>query len=206
MKKLIIFDLDGTITTESEFYKKVYSGALNELVKEERGSEGLKVLNQCRNNYDGRGELALFNLNIPIKKWAKKLINAPLDLLNRNDEIVRRIRKAEARKVIYTGSPVKMATRILNRIGFAENDFDFIVGWDEPEFFPLKWSCSPWVFEKIIQGFKIDFSEVWSVGDTWETDLEPAKQIGIKTALIGNDKGSPDVFYPTLSEFLQELK
>jgi len=205
MKKLIIFDLDGTITVESQFYREVYSETLNKLVENERGAEGLKVLNRCRKDYDGKGELALLALNISFKMWAQMLIDAPLDLLRCNDEIVNCVRKVDAKKALYTGSPMKMISRMLNQIGLSENDFDVIVGWDEPEVFPLKWSCSPLIFEKISSGFKIDFGEIWSVGDTWNTDLEPAKKIGIRTAMVGKNNGSPDVFYPTLVDFLKSF-
>lgn len=205
MSKLIIFDLDGTITTETQFYKEVYSGTLNKLIADEKGDEGKKMLDYCRKNYDGKGELALFALNIPFKKWARLLINAPLDLLGQKDDIVNQIRGIEAKKVIYTGSPVKMAVRMLDHIGFSKDDFDSIVGWDEPEFFPVKWSCSPLMFEKIIQSFKINFREIWSVGDNWETDLEPAKKMGIKTAMVRKNTGSPDVVHLILEDFIKSI-
>jgi FMN phosphatase YigB (HAD superfamily) len=205
MSELIIFDLDGTIMTEMKFYKEVYSGTLNRVVESERGMEGLRILDECRINYGGRGELALFALGIPFEKWANLLIEAPLDLIKKDPLVVDAVRKINASKVIYTGSPREMAVRILARVGFLENDFDFIVGWEKPEFFPLKWSCSPMIFSKIIRDMGGNFSEVWSVGDTWETDLEPAKSIGIKTVMVGKTSCLPDICYPTLAEFVRGL-
>ena len=48
MEKLVIFDLDGTIVAEPEFYRKVYSGTLRELIYQESGAEGIKMLEYCR--------------------------------------------------------------------------------------------------------------------------------------------------------------
>jgi FMN phosphatase YigB (HAD superfamily) len=205
MEKLVIFDLDGTISVKPEFYKSVYSGTLNELIESERGEKGLKILNQCRKNYDGRGELALFALGIPFKKWAKMLIDAPLDLIMENSSFVGGMRRMEAKKVIYTGSPREMAIRILKRVGFSEDDFDLILGWEESELFPLKWSCSPLIFSKIVQDMGGNFSGAWSVGDNWETDLAPAKVIGIKTAMVEKFSRLPDACYPSLTEFFRSF-
>jgi len=206
MSKLMILDLDGTITTEMNFYKEVYSGTLNSLVESERGEEGLRILAQCRRDYGGRGELALFALGIPFKKWARLLIDAPLHRLKKNYEMVNGLREVDAKKVVYTGSPREMAVRILEHIGFSESDFELIVGWEEPEFFPLKWSCSPVIFSKIIQEMGGNFEEIWSVGDTWETDLEPAKIAGARTIMVRKVNGSPDAFYPRLLDFVWSLE
>lgn len=207
MDRLIIFDLDGTIAVNPHFYREVYSGTLSGLIEKERGTSGLKILDQCRMDYAGRGELALFALGIPFKKWAQVLINAPLHNLKKDERVIEGIRNIVAKKVIYTGSPRQMALRILHQIGLSENDFDLIIGWEEPETFPLKWSCSPLIFENIVkktQG-KFCFDEIWSVGDTWETDLAPAKKAGAKTVLVGKADGIPDFSYLALTDFLKIL-
>lgn len=206
MEKLIIFDLDGTIVVEPEFYQKVYSGTLNQVVRKERGRMGLKVLQYYRKNFNGKGEFSLFALNIPFRKWAKQLIDAPLDLINPQPALVEQVRKLEMKKVIYTGSPIEMALSMLKKIGFLERDFDFVLGWREPELFPLKWSCSPLVSEYFLKMFSVNPKKVWSVGDSWETDLKPAQVIGIKTAEIRNHKGNPTCYFNRIEDFLAYLK
>ena len=206
MKGLIIFDLDGTIVEEPEFYRSVYSGTLNELVSDLRGEEGLKVLDFCRKNYNGKGELALLALNIPFKEWAKRLIEAPVDSIRRRLDIVDHIRSVPFKKVLYTGSPIEMVSRTLKRIGLEENDFEKIIGWEKPESFPLKWLCSPFVFRAILTDLKCEPQNTWSVGDTWDTDLEPASFLGIKTAIIKKVGGKPDRNFVDLISFLDYLK
>ncbi len=201
--RLIIFDLDSTILANPDFYHKVYSGSLEILISKKRGDEGLEILRKCRENFDGKGELALLALNIHFRDWAKMLIETSLEAIDPAPELVEQIRKLNAIKVIYTGSPVKMVHRVLLRLGFSINDFDLIVGWQESEHFPIKWTRSSFVFEKIITQFNCAPEQSWAVGDEWDTDLMPAKAIGMKTAQIKNRSGESDFYFDTIQEFLK---
>lgn len=205
MTKLIVFDLDGTIVVEPEFYKEVYSGTLTDLVEDVRGERGLETLRFYRENYDGKGELALFALNIPFRMWAERLINASLDLISPQPELVEKFRSLKSKKVIYTGSPVEMADKILQRVGFTKDDVDLIVGWREPELSPLKWSCSPLVFESILLRFQHVPADAWAVGDDWDTDLNPAKVIGMRTARVRKQGGFAAREFGTLVAFLDHI-
>jgi len=204
--KLIIFDLDGTVCVSPKFYGEVYSATLSRVIVEERGNKGLKMLQHYRKNYDGKGELALFALNIPFVKWAEKLVSASLDLIDPQSDLVHLFRDLDIKKIIYTGSPVEMTNRVLSRLGFVDQDFDLIIGWKEPELFPVKWTCSSTVFKLIANRFSVDIKEAWSVGDGWETDLLPARLIGMNTAVIGECSGDPDLCFSKLREFLLFIK
>jgi len=207
MIRLAVFDLDGTISVNSEFYRKVYSGTLEKLIAERRGAEGLAMLKHCRENYDGRGELALFALNIAFKDWAELLINAPMDILTPKPKLCELVRSCSVIKVIYTGSPINMAVRILERLGFRPfEDFELIIGWQKPEQLPLKWTCSPLIFKKVLDRFSILPNEAWSVGDIWDTDLLPAQTVGMKTAIINKHAKDADLHFPLVEEFLQRLR
>lgn len=206
MARLFIFDFDGTVSVNHEFYKDVYSGTLNKLIQDKRGEEGIEVLKDCRKNYDGKGELALFALNIPFREWAKKLIDAPLDLLAPQPLLIRQFNTLRAIKVIYTGSPVEMVVKMLSKLGFSKNDFDLIIGWREPEFFPIKWGCSPLVFESILNRFSVDPTDAWAVGDDWDTDLKPAQVIGMRTATVRKKGGNPNKHFPSLCDFLDSIQ
>lgn len=206
MAKLIVFDLDGTISVNPEFYRKVYSGTLERLVAEKHGKEGSAMLKYCREKYNGKGELALFALDIPFRNWAELLVNAPLELLAPQSDLCELFRNVRTIKVVYTGSPIEMAIKILERIGFnPAKDFNLILGWQEPEAFPVKWTCSPIVFEKILNRFSVRPNMAWAVGDVWDTDLMPAKELGAKTAMVTKQDGNPDVWFPSVNEFLKEV-
>lgn len=206
MEKLVVFDLDGTIVVWSEGYREFYSGTLNQVVERERGELGLKVLQHCRENFDGKGELSLFILNIPFRKWAKELIDVPLNLISAQPMLVNQIRELDTKKVIYTGSPERMVSKVLTKIGFSEEDFDLVISWREPELFPVKWSCSPIMFEYVLERFQISSRETWSVGDDWEMDLRPAQIIGMKTAKVGKADGNPTLWVSSVQEFLSHIR
>lgn len=204
---LIIFDLDGTVVDEPEFYRSVYSGTLNAAVLEAKGAYGLGVLDSYRRNFGGKGELALKALGIPFKNWSDKLVVAPVDLIKPQPELVEQIRALNTKKVIFTGSPIELANRILVRLGFdPAADFDAVLGWQEPEEIPQKWFCSPEIFKAICKQFNCDPSSTWSVGDNWETDLEPAALVGINPIQIRTSSGNPSRRFPNLSEFLSSFK
>ena len=67
--KLFIFDLDGTLIDDMEFYKKAYSENLDMLVRKRAGNKGTKMLNFLRNSDKYRGELALVALGITFSDW-----------------------------------------------------------------------------------------------------------------------------------------
>ena len=203
--KLIIFDFDGTILSNPDFYRDVYSKSLEKIISKKRGKNGLEVLSNCRKNFGGKGELALFALNIPFADWAEMLIDAPLETISPAPELVSQMKKLNAIKIIYTGSPIKMVHRVLEKIGFSIRDFDLIMGWSEPEYFPVKWSSSPLIFEKIMAQFKCKPDQTWAVGDDWDTDLMPAKAIGIKTVQIKKQSGKTDLYFDSVQEFLNNF-
>lgn len=182
--QLIIFDLDGTIIQNPLFYKTVYSQSLNELIEEMRGERGLEALSYYRKNFQGRGELALFALTIPYSVWAEKLDNLSLDLIQQNKKLVNKIQQLPAKKVIYTGSPLKLTKRLLQRIGLKISDFDEIIAWKKSEEFPLKWTCSPFIFSSLAKRYRLQNDNVLVIGDSYQTDIFPALQAGIRAKQI----------------------
>lgn len=198
-------DFDGCLVdSEPAFYKKVYSGTLNAIVEQERGIKGLEHLQYCREHYEARGEVALYGLGIPFKKWADALSAAPVDDIKPQPAVVQLIRSLSHRPVIFSGSPTLMIYRILDRLGFSpDQDFTGIIGWEEPEEFPLKWSCSPFVFQSICERFGFPREKTWCLGDNWQTDLLPPAKLGLTTVQIAKQTGSPDYYFPTIKQFLE---
>ncbi len=77
------------------------------------------MLQHGRDKYDGKGELALLALDIPFVDWAQMLINASFTTLTPQPHLCEQLRTLQAIKVIYTGSPVEMAKKILERVVMA---------------------------------------------------------------------------------------
>jgi FMN phosphatase YigB (HAD superfamily) len=201
--KLAVFDMDGTLVQEPKYYRGVYSGSLEQTAFEIAGQRGLDEINFCRTNFEGKGELALARLGIPFSEWGKRLVAAPVDLITPQPTIVEKFRTLEMAKVLFTGSPLAMAMKILDRVGFDPlKDFDLLIGWQEPETEPAKWAQSRRIFQDIIQQMKVDPIDAWSIGDNWETDLAPAQALGLTTVQIERTTGQPDYRYPNISAFI----
>jgi FMN phosphatase YigB (HAD superfamily) len=208
---MLIFDLDETLSIGEKFYREVYHKTLEKVIERQRGKKGLVTLDQCRKMYDGRGELALHALDIPFWDWAKELIEAStktIELIEPQPRLCQMVKQLPHKKVVYTGSPLKMAILLLKRLGFnPKKDFDMIIGWEQPESFPTKWTKSPLIFKYILERFKIKPSTAYAVGNVWVSDLKPAKYLGMKTVLIGNKQeqsGNPNLKYPSVEEFLRQ--
>ncbi|MBI3334953.1 MAG: hypothetical protein HY001_00435 [Candidatus Portnoybacteria bacterium] len=228
-KQLVVFDLDGTLVDNPEFYRTVYSGTLNAVVEKYRGKKGLHLLNTSRENYAGKGELALIALNIPFAAWQKaiekKLGRKAINLIQPKPNLVTAMRKLEATKVVYTGSSIGVAWSILVRLGFSPlDDFSSVIGWRKGERFPSKWTMSSMIFEWIARKHtppeerEIQW-RYWSVGDDFENDLFPAARRGWLTAgirepmrkkavLVSHQRiviQCPDVWFPTIEQFLKYI-
>jgi FMN phosphatase YigB (HAD superfamily) len=205
MPRVIVFDLDGTLVDDKKFYRDVYSGTLEQLIKDTSGRQGVSTLTHFRENHSGQGELALTELGIPFRAWAEKLCVAPLDLVTPRPDIVAAVRSLNCKKVVYTGSPHQLAIRMLSKRGFKPNDFDRIIGWQPPDQFPAKWSRNTSVFQQILQDFECQPDEAWSVGDSWEADLQPAHAIGMRVAQIGTRNGTPATLFPNIMSFIERI-
>ena len=204
MDSLHIFDLDGTVVDVPNFYKDSYSGSLEALIRELRGNSGLQILEQCRKNYNGKGELALLALDIPVTMWAERLSRISVEAIEPRADVVCAVRSIPGKKVIYTGSPRILAERLLEKTGFCSDDFDMVVGWELSEKFPLKWSRTTVVFQMIMRSLGVDLNQTCSVGDNWETDLEPFCQLGGKTVEIGEAKKGPSgLWFPDILAYAE---
>lgn len=207
---LIVVDLDYTITDGSdertrEFYRTTYHDVLSELVWDKAGEDGRRQLHRARERKDGlHGISVLIALGIPLSEWFERVkANARFDLIPADYELVELWQNTRAHKVLYTANLHEMVLGILRARGFdEENDFDKIISWHQTERMPLKWTCSFQLFRQIMNRFEFRGSDAWSVGDTWETDLEPAQRAGFRTVQIGNKPGSPEMRFEHLREFL----
>lgn len=203
MSKLFIFDLDGTLVQNRDFYEQVYSGSLDRVVYDHSGEEGLDILRKTRRVFDGKGELALFALGIPVGVWMSYLNQVSFDLVLPRPDLVCLLRNLEGVKVIYTGSPLLYTLRIIDRIGFSTEDFHEVIATEEMDCYPLKWSRSSHPFQSLMDKYDVDEYCTWSIGDVWETDLEPAARIGIQTILVGERGSDMATNYEDIIDFLK---
>lgn len=88
--------------------------------------------------------------------------------------------------VVLSNSPEGLIRRIGKAIGF-DMDQDFLAYYTlTAEGGPPKFVDADAAFQTIIQNHAPDLENSWSLGDSIQTDLEPARKIGMKTALVDN--------------------
>jgi FMN phosphatase YigB (HAD superfamily) len=203
---MYIFDLDGTLNVNSQFYFKYYTQTLIEVIKKHKGDLGLEILNRTAKENEGKGGKALIKLDIGFIEWANYINQADLNELVPNPILVDLINKLDGKKVLYTGSPECISKKILLKLGFKLDDFAIIFGWNESQKWPIKWEGSELIYQKFLDLENCSPHHTWSIGDSWNLDLEPAKKIGIKVCGIRKKMSQQtDLWFEKAEYFCQSI-
>jgi FMN phosphatase YigB (HAD superfamily) len=205
-KNLYIFDLDGTLVDDMAFYRKIYTENLESLVLERHGAEGMKIVDMVRASNRGKGELALLVLGIPYKDWFEKTSDDQLSQLAGQPDRVKAIRGLKGKKVVFTGTSRSLANKILDRIGFDNNDFVEVIAFDPPAVAPLKLTADPLTFRYLLEKYNGGPAKTYMIGDEYEFDLSPAKALGIHTVEVRHNSHKAERSFPTIAEVLAYLK
>jgi len=204
--KLFIFDLDGTLVNDMEFYKKAYSENLNKLVHKRAGDKGLKILNLVRQSNKNRGELALLVFDIPFSDWFDAVSDDDLSLIVPKPELVKSIENIDGIKVVFTGSSKALAEKILVRVGFDLNTFAEIIAFEKPAAIPVKLATDTIVFKYLLDEYNILPKDTFAIGDDYETDLLPAEMLGIHAIEVRRKSGMAKHFIANILDLPQYLK
>lgn len=202
MRSLLVLDYDDTMNAaNSAYYKKGYVETARSVVLRERGEEGLQFLEISRKASYGYCGAGLVALNIPYALWEEEILRSdPFQYLNEKPDLVDLIRQIDAEKVIYSGSSIFVVQKGLKHLGFIEEDFSGIVGWQAPEIFPVKWSGSPIPYDLIKVSYRC--SKAWMVGDSYNQDIRPSELAGFTGVLIGKDAPEHEgLKFPTVEDF-----
>lgn len=100
--------------------------------------------------------------------------------------------KAQDLKVILASNPLFPKDGMINRLKFIdlnEDDFDYITCYETSHFT----KPNPNFYLEILKNNNLNSDEVIFFGNSETEDREPAKKIGIKTFLIGNDIKFSDI-------------
>lgn len=86
--------------------------------------------------------------------------------------------------------------------GIPPEIFDVIVTCDDAEPKPM-----PEGYLKIVEALGLMPEEILYVGDRWKVELEPAKRLGMRTALVADKpRGEPDLIIRDVLELREKLK
>lgn len=194
-KKLIIFDLDGTLYNLDDVVPMYYSMEVDFVMKYYDIStyEAEELLNKngilpYRTENAKSATDFFINSGIPLNCWTKyREDNFNPDCINsdnaaKTEDI--RIYSEFANLILMSSNTFKNICKILEKIKIDKNIFDEIVCSDQSpcsEKFSKKESM-----EKIIKKYNFDVLDTFSIGDRFNTDIDPMLKLGGNGILIKN--------------------
>jgi putative hydrolase of the HAD superfamily len=189
-----IFDLDGTLYNfddlqgkvfyQSRFYSRIKENIYLFLEKRLAFSkeEITKELEFADKYYNSEYSLYFENkFNISRYDYFNFCFDLdPEEFIKKNNELPKLFEELKGKALILTAAPEKWAKKALNYLDILEYlDINIITG--EPNIR----KPNPEVFKQALDILKSKPSDTLSIGDQEHSDIIPAKQVGMKTAIIG---------------------
>jgi FMN phosphatase YigB (HAD superfamily) len=190
--KVVLFDIDNTLSygdKASEFYRqysrhleRVLARALNINLKEAKN-----IADTYRSKYNGHGERSFDGIGIGLDVWFEGILSLNpsdyLEPLDYSDKLLKILKESGYILGAITDGPRIQASRILRAIRVDENAFDFIIGWEKGKQMP-KYGKDE-VYKQICEKYSVRPGEVMMIGDSLETDILPARALGLEVIQVG---------------------
>ena len=204
--KIIGFDLDGTLYPSSS--------SIDNLVREEIAKKILikrpdfKTLESARNFFEerylelGTGAKVLQEIGYkdPSAIMNECLANAEVvDLIEPNLDLVNLLKKISFKYKLYllTSSPKELSIRKLLKLGIPLELFNFTFWGDDLD---VGSKSRGDAFNYVVKKTGIDFSKHLYIGDRLNSDILPAKKLGMKTVAVYSDIPEADYSIKTIND------
>ena len=206
--KAIIFDIDGTLYRSREYVKQLVD-AMCEVISELLSTSwerAFELYQMIRSNF-GSVSLGLKEIGIDRRTFYEELVKKldPSQSIQPRPELkdmLNKLREMEFKVGCHTNSSRELARLVLNALGLDLEDFDIVVTSDDAEPKPM-----PDGYLKILNQLNLRPEEVLYVGDRWRIEVKPAKELGMKTALVSRKReGNPDIFMTDILQLLEKLR
>ena len=205
--KAVIFDIDGTLYYSSSYLRHLTRAvieALAELMEVNLREAEIKF--RSVKNRVKTISMGLKLLGIDRHRFYEVIVEKvePCKYIKPRPELKRLLANLKANKIkvgCHTNSSRKLAEKVLRCLGLSLKDFDLMITCDDVEPKP---SEEGYLAAMKTLGLKPD--EILYVGDRWEVEVEPAKRLGMKTALVSPKlRGDPDMHLKDVMELLDKL-
>jgi len=206
--KAVVFDVDGTLY-KSERYVDHLADAICQTLSELLSKpleEARKIFHELRSEF-GSISLGLKKLGIDRAFFYEELIDklVPEAIIPARPELTslfKGLRRAGIKIGCHTNSSRRLAERVLAALGVDLGLIDVLVTCNDAEPKPL-----PDGYLKILRLLDLEPGEVLYVGDRWRVELEPAKRLGMRTALVASrPEGEPDLVIEDVLELPERLR
>ena len=205
--RAIVFDVDGTL-----YYSEGYLRHLTRAI--------IEVLAELMEVDLRRAELIFHSVKSRVKTVSMGLKLLGIDRRRFYEMVVERVEpckyirpRPELKKLLadlrdknikigcHTNSSRRLAEMVLRCLGLRLEDFDLVITCDDAEPKP---SEDGYLMAMKILGLRPN--EILYVGDRWEVEVEPAKRLGMRTALVSQKPhGDPDMYLGDVMELLDRL-
>lgn len=197
-RRLIIFDLDGTLYKirggsfrDSGFYQEILRNAVF-FIQERLGKtqeEARQILEYIKRRYGEDISLAVEQeYGINRYEYFDKVWNLPADIYLEPNPLVCGILSKLSQKydlLVMSDAPKVWVMKALNLLGIA----DFFNGRIHTGESDIRKGLGN-AFENILVRYNVKPEQCISIGDQLRTDILPAKKLGIKTILVAEDDSS----------------
>lgn len=203
----MVFDVDGTLYKSVEYEKYLRESiyrVLGEILGIDHDVAGVKLESLKRDLKTV--SLSVQAMGVDRKRFYGLLAEKinPSIYIKPNPEVKKLLSELRERNLkigCHTNSGRMLFLKVIKAIGLTVNDFDVVVTSDDAEPKPLK---NGYILLSKLLG--LPFNRILYVGDRWEVEVKPAKELGMVTALIYSRDGEPDFFLNNITEVVQIIE
>lgn len=203
----VLFDIDGTLYRSKE-YEVYLKRLINEVLGELLGVDAVEAgrrLDEVKRRLKTVSASVEF-LGVDRSKFYKLLGERvePWRYLKPRPEVKRVLGKLRERGLklgCHTNSGRVLMGKVLAALELSAEDFYVCVTSDDADPKPSKEG-----YILLLKLLDTSPEKTLYVGDRWEVEVRPAKEIGMMTALVYEERGEPDIFIKDVAELPQRLQ
>ncbi|MEN2974380.1 MAG: HAD family hydrolase [Candidatus Caldarchaeales archaeon] len=197
----VVFDVDGTLY-RSRRYEAHLKEQINKVLGEILGIDDLEaarrleIIKKKTKTVSLSVELMGVDRKIFYERLAEKVY--PSNYIAPRPEVrnlLLELRKMNIKTGCHTNSGRSLFSKVLEAIGINSSDFDVVVTSDDASPKPMK---DGYILLSKLLG--TSFDRILYVGDRWEVEVKPAKEIGMITAIVYNKRGEADYYLEDVTE------
>jgi len=213
MKPLLIFDLDGTLYTfdngnsrsfgTSTFYSKI-KGKMFSFISRKLGVDDMKareIYDDVKEEFRGETSIGLEKkFGIDRYEYFENTWNLdPRDFIEKRD-LLPLISSLEGEVAVLTAAPRAWASKVLDYLNLGRYNGRLFTGEHDLR------KPNPEMFRMVCESMVYKPENAISIGDQLESDIIPAKAIGMKTILIRGRSDKADYCISSLDEIPSILR
>jgi putative hydrolase of the HAD superfamily len=203
----VVFDVDGTLYKSAEYERYLRESiymVLGEMLGIDYREAGIRL--ESLKKTLKTVSLSVEAMGVDRRRFYELLaervepsiyIKPRLEVKN----LLSKLREKNVKIGCHTNSGRRLYLKVIRAVNLSVSDFDVIVTSDDADPKPLK---NGYILLSRLLG--VPFNKILYVGDRWEVEVKPAKELGMITALVYSRKGKPDFYLKDITEILKIIE